>query len=439
MDIKINKISEAARRGDWPTVLRLSRQEKGWTQGQLATQAGCDRTTISNYERGSRTPSRDDLHRLASILEISPRMFGLADPHHDHDDEGEDDMRRRQFLSATAAGIGALTIGELAVTPPAVAATDTSPAGQLALRLERILAFPDSGTPVDPKLIPQLLRAARSDYRNTQYVSLTDRMSTLVATVENGVATSGTAAAHASAAETYLGMTRLLFKLPVSNLEWISTDRALQAARRADDPLLVAECQRQQAIAYRRLGRNQTTVDICTHAADLLMRASDNHATQAAHLFCTASYAAAHLHDQARATELIGEARRLAAIPTTAERWDAFSSVANVDVYNVSVATVLGDLGNALKSISQVPLGALASTERKARFLVDATAARLAAGQRGLAKETLAFAHRIAPQEVANRPAAEVLAQQLGTGRRSCNCRSPRCMTCVFNERLHRS
>jgi hypothetical protein len=71
----------------------------------------------------------------------------------------------------------------------------------------------------------------------------------------------------------------------------------------------------------------------------------------------------------------------------------------------------------AFAAMREVRLPALASTERRCRFLVDAAAARLAGGQAARAAETLLVAARIAPQAIVARPGANVLARELRRAR----------------------
>jgi XRE family transcriptional regulator, regulator of sulfur utilization len=51
--------------------LRKLRQERGWTQEELADKASMHFTYIGQIERGVRNPSLVNLHKLAKALEIS--------------------------------------------------------------------------------------------------------------------------------------------------------------------------------------------------------------------------------------------------------------------------------------------------------------------------------------------------------------------------------
>lgn len=50
--------------------LRKLREEKGWTQEELADKAGMHFTYIGQIERGTRNPSLINLERLAKALKI---------------------------------------------------------------------------------------------------------------------------------------------------------------------------------------------------------------------------------------------------------------------------------------------------------------------------------------------------------------------------------
>lgn len=50
--------------------LRKLREEKGWTQEELADKAGMHFTYIGQIERGIRNPSLINLERLAKALKI---------------------------------------------------------------------------------------------------------------------------------------------------------------------------------------------------------------------------------------------------------------------------------------------------------------------------------------------------------------------------------
>ncbi len=62
-------------RKDVGMVVRLLRWERGWSQAQLADEAGIDAGSVSDCERGLRLPSRRTLERIASAFEVPYPLF----------------------------------------------------------------------------------------------------------------------------------------------------------------------------------------------------------------------------------------------------------------------------------------------------------------------------------------------------------------------------
>lgn len=55
--------------------VRAARREKGWTQEQLAFEAGVKRAYLSEIEGGKRNPTLDVVEKLAKALSVKP--YGL--------------------------------------------------------------------------------------------------------------------------------------------------------------------------------------------------------------------------------------------------------------------------------------------------------------------------------------------------------------------------
>jgi tetratricopeptide (TPR) repeat protein len=377
------------------------------------TPAHVSRTVVSRFETGDR-PLRDvELRRrLADALDLPVEMFGLSGSRGPKvsgtQSEGEDEVRRRAFLVAAGAAI-------LPVEQPVAKAVPSSPSSvqSLTQRIEQAMIHPERGQVLDPAVLPEVLTAARADYRATRYLSMADRLANLVASAEAQANERSEPRSYALVADVYNAIANLLCKLPASGLEWMAVDRALRSARLADAPLLVAESQRLLSAAYRRAGRPEQALDICANAADQLRRAGGSD-MRTAEVLCTAAYCAAKAADRERATELLRDAKNLAQrAQVNGPQWTEFSGPTNVDVYAVSVGTALRDPGISFSAMKAVNLAALSSTERRSRFLVDAATARLAADQPEQAARMLVVAARIAPQAIATRPAATALAGTL--------------------------
>lgn len=60
--------------------VRKQRQSRGWSQEQLALEAGMKRSYLSELERGLRNPSVRALGRLAEALKVPPdSLLRIAD------------------------------------------------------------------------------------------------------------------------------------------------------------------------------------------------------------------------------------------------------------------------------------------------------------------------------------------------------------------------
>lgn len=61
----------------FPQRLKELRLEKGLTQQQIADEIGVNRGSYSNWEKGKREPSFENLIKLADLLEVSlDSLFG---------------------------------------------------------------------------------------------------------------------------------------------------------------------------------------------------------------------------------------------------------------------------------------------------------------------------------------------------------------------------
>lgn len=54
----------------FPEILRKTREDKGLSQSELAEKAGMQPSAISHFEAGRRSPSFDNLRRLADALSL---------------------------------------------------------------------------------------------------------------------------------------------------------------------------------------------------------------------------------------------------------------------------------------------------------------------------------------------------------------------------------
>ncbi|MGH8931817.1 MAG: helix-turn-helix domain-containing protein, partial [Egibacteraceae bacterium] len=240
-------------------VVRIARTAAGWSQAELGRRCGYSASQISRWETG-RLPLRDVgmLRILAEVLGLPPEVFGLTDGHttkalsrsvsrpsHKVGQIGtsiqkeDDPVRRRTFL--LAAGLAG---SSLALPRPALAALSgkADPAELLASQLAGVLVGPPPATEsVAISVLREALAAAQGEFLACRYVPLATGLPALIATAETAAAERAHPAAHQVLAKTNNLATRALIKLQASGLEWISADRALHAARAAEDALTLAE------------------------------------------------------------------------------------------------------------------------------------------------------------------------------------------------------
>ena len=63
--------------------IKLARQEKGYTQVELAEKLGCSRSAIACYETERRTPDFKDLQNIAVMLGVSVEYFADMQPNNE--------------------------------------------------------------------------------------------------------------------------------------------------------------------------------------------------------------------------------------------------------------------------------------------------------------------------------------------------------------------
>ncbi|WP_410810742.1 hypothetical protein [Micromonospora sp. 067-2] len=144
--------------------------------------------------------------------------------------------------------------------------------------------------------------------------------------------------------------TQLLIKLHDNGTAWATADRAVQAARSGDDPMVLADAGRLAANVMRRTQHRDGAQKLMLDTARALQ--DDTGLSEAAHsalygqLLAAASYTAAMRDDRDSAWTLLGEAEDAArrAGDAKSERFNMLE----LAVYKISVSRVLGDYGTAV-------------------------------------------------------------------------------------------
>ncbi|MFD6563878.1 helix-turn-helix domain-containing protein [Micromonospora profundi] len=421
---ELPEAKQAASTGDFGVLLRVARTAARLTLAEAGQRCGYSAATLSRIERG-RQPLTDVtvLRRLAEIFDIPPELFGLAagdgrtynhlggslDRVHGEEpsrEAGDGPVRRRDVLGGLAGIVGA-----------AIPVTDDGPAvvpGRVVNSLEDALLgnVPPPAGLVGTAPLRAALGTAWSDFHACRYTRLSTRLAGLVSMATAAHATAGIddrATTASALTETYHLATQVLIKLHEDGMAWSAMDRARQAAREADDPLLTAETARISAIVLRRSRhrvRAEQTVTSAAQALDAATGLTSMEQSRAyARLLATAAYTAALSDRRGTAWDLLAEADE------TSRRAGAGNCFAGVDValYKISVARRLGDFGAAVQYARALRPERLGSVERRARYWEDVALALFGRGAHAEAYRALLAAEQTAPQEVRYRPWAQQL------------------------------
>jgi hypothetical protein len=224
-------------------------------------------------------------------------------------------------------------------------------------------------------------------------------------------------AASVLLAEAYLVAANFMVKLNDDPLAGIAADRALRAAQLGDDPLTIADSRRAVAIVMRRTGRRVMARELLISAARDIEpggHATPDQLSMYGTLLEVAAYTAAVDGSRRAASELIGEAQatatRLGADANC--RFTAFGP-ANVALYQVSIAQVLGDSGIAIEHAKKLRPAAIPTAERQGRYWIDVARACHQWGKPEYCYRALLSAERVAPAEVHYRPPVHRMAEDL--------------------------
>ena len=413
-------VAQAASNGDYGAVLRTARVAAGLNLEEAAALAGFSASTLSRMEtKRNRHWDVRELRRLAEVFAIPAHLFGLsrstfdtgADSLSTGVDEDGDPMRRRDLIATTTAVVTGALVLPLDQAAAAHGMADT---------VEDVLFGRVSVAPIPGNQLAAQLAAARADFRATRYTQLARRLPRLLAQAIAGreaAAVDEVPLAAGRLAQAYNVATQLLIKLHDNGMAWATADRAVQAARGGDDPMVLAEARRLAATVMRRTKHRDGAQKLMLDAARSLQ--ADTSLPDAAHsalygqLLAAASYPAAVRDDRETAWALLSEAEDAARRVgnTKADRFNMLE----LAVYKISVSRVLGDYGSAVDYARLVDPARIVSPERRARYWEDTALALHGRGRPRATFQALLAAERDTPQEVRFRPWAQQLTTDLLT------------------------
>jgi transcriptional regulator with XRE-family HTH domain len=316
---------------------------------------------------------------------------------------------------------------ELAAEAPVVAAVTEEPPGAAGLRLVlsgayALRAMLDGRRPPALSTLRTKSRKAWDLTHAGQYTDLADLLRGLVPDLE----TAARALPEAQRAEvfellaaTYQACSAALAKLGEPEAAWIAADRAMAAAERAGNPLLVAAGAFRLVFVFLAARHYDQAEETARTATEALQSRADDGDPQAMSLWGGLTLqraiiasrvndpdaAYSHLERAAQAAARLGEGRN---------DYNTEFGPANVGLHEIAVAVELGDAGRALRAAAAVDTTGL-SAERRARILIDVARAHAQRRQVSEAVATLHEAEQITPEQVRGHDVVRQLVSDLLT------------------------
>jgi transcriptional regulator with XRE-family HTH domain len=326
--------------------IAAERHRRGLSQPELAKMVDRSVAWVSQVERGVRKIDRMSvLERLAEALEVP--------------------------------------LAELAAEAPVVAAvTEELPAAR-SLRHVLSGAYTLSGMLVDRR--PPAITTLRSQVGESwdlvhvaKYAELADLLRDLVPDLETAARKfpeNRRAEAFELLAKTYQASSAALAKLGEPAAAWIAADRAMNAAERAGNPMLVAAGAFRLVFAFlavRHYDQAEETARTAANALSATAEAGDPAAMSLwGGLALQRAVIASRVNDPDTAYGLLDQAKDIATrLGDGRNDFDTEFGPANVGIHEVAIAIDLGDAGRALRVAAGLDTSHL-SPERQSRLLID--------------------------------------------------------------------
>lgn len=333
---------------------------------------------------------------------------------------------RMSVLETLAAALD-VPLAELAAEAPVVAAVTEEPPGAGGLRL--VLSGAYALRAMLNGRRPPAIRTLRTKTHKAwdlthagHYIELTDLLRGLVPDLETAarvVPVDQQAEVFELMAATYQACSAALDKLGEPEAAWIAADRAMAAAERASNPMLVAAGAFRLVFVFLTARHYDQAEETARTAADALWRLADEGNPEAMSLFgaltLQRAVIASRLNDAVAAYRHLDQARRVAGqLGEGRNDFDSEFGPANVMLYEIAVAVELGDAGRALRVAASADTSGL-SSERQARMLIDVARAHAQRRQVTEAVAALRQAENITPEQVRGHDLVRQLVSDLVT------------------------
>ncbi|AHH20744.1 helix-turn-helix domain-containing protein [Nocardia nova SH22a] len=348
----------------------------GVTQAELASSIGKSVQWVSGVEQG-----RIHAERLTDLINISSRLRCrledlLGRP---VDNLAPGTAPKSEIVSAVREA--------LMRTPAATRGTDVLPLEEIGPRVaEAWTIWHNSPTAhgILGGILPDLITDA-----NTAYLGADDR--------RRGAAT---------LAGAYQVTRQWLHHIPDGDLAWVAAERAMNAAREADDPHLIALGAWALSASYRRAGQQGEATRLCLRAADELKRRIDESAPQKdlladyGMLHLSAAISAAQSDEDGRAWALHRVADEAAsALGAHYDPWTAFGR-GNVNIHGLALEAELGRADAVVEYSRRLDIDEVPSVERRTSALINTARGFVRRGEDESAVLVLIDAEQVSSDEV---------------------------------------
>jgi DNA-binding XRE family transcriptional regulator len=326
--------------------IAAERRRRGLSQPELAKMIGRSVAWVSQVERGVRKVDR------MSVLE-------------------------------TVAAALQVPLADLAAEAPVVASVTKESPGVPGLRMvlsgvHSLRAMLNSRRPAALSTLRRKTRTAWDLTHAASYADLTDLLTGLVPDLETAArALPDAQRAEASEllASTYQACSAALDKLGEPAAAWIAADRAMAAAERACNPMLVAAGAFRLVFVFMTARHYDQGEETARTAAEALRPKADDSDPQAMSLYgaltLQRAIIASRVNDPESAYAHLEAARQIAdRLGGGRDDYGTEFGPANVGLYEIAVAVELGDAGRALRVAATADTSGL-SSERRSRMLID--------------------------------------------------------------------
>jgi transcriptional regulator with XRE-family HTH domain len=371
--------------------IAFNRKRRGLSQKEFAKLLDRSEAWVSQVERGVRRIDRMTvLEKVAEVLEVPVAELAAEAPIVASVAEGEPPGASRLRLVLSAAHSLKAILGQ--AEPPDVPA--------LHADVDRAWALAHEGNYADlaellEQLVPRLESATRAAPER-QRPELFRLLAVMYHTCSAALANMGEPEAA-----------------------WIAVDRAVVAAERAEDPLLMAAGEFRLSIVFLGARHFDQAAQASGSAADALAPLADSGQVEAVALrgalTLQRAVAAARANKADEAYAYLRDARAMAdQVGDGRNDYNTEFGPTNVGLHEVSVAVDLGDAGVALRAAESIDASGL-SPERQTRFQLDIARAHAQRRQVGEATSALLRARQLSPEMVRAMPTVKQLVSDLLT------------------------